>query len=53
MCFHYEKNNNEEAIVAVREAVAKFHGGRIIPEGPARGESKSNGLVEEAAKTVR
>ena len=47
------KSDNEKAIVAVRDAVAKFHGGRVIPEGPAKGESQSNGRAEEAGKTVR
>ena len=47
------KCNGERSIVAVRNAVAKYHGGRVIPEGPAKGESASNGTVEEAGKTVR
>ena len=47
------KSDNENSIVAVRDAVGKFLGGRIIPESPAKGESKSNGEVEEAGKTVR
>ena len=47
------KSDGENAIIAVREAAAKFHGGRIMPEGPAKGESQSNGTVEEAGKTVR
>ena len=33
------KSDGERAIVAVRSALAKFHGGRVIPEGPAKGES--------------
>ena len=47
------KCDNENAIKAVRDAVAKFHGGRIVPEGPAKNESQSNGTAEEAGKTVR
>ena len=47
------KSDGERAIGAVREAVSKFHGGRVIPEAPAKGESQSNGIVEEAGKTVR
>ena len=47
------KSDSENAIVAVRTAVAKFHGGRVIPEAPAKGESPSNGIIEEAGKTVR
>ena len=47
------KSDGESAIVALRNAVAKYHGGRVVPEGPAKGESQSNGVVEEAGKTVR
>ena len=39
--------------MALRDAVAKFHGGRIVPELPPRGHHQSNGLVEEAGKTTR
>ena len=28
-------------------------GGKVVPEGPPKGESQSNGAVEEAGKTVR
>ena len=47
------KSDGERAIRKLRDAVGKFHGGIIIPEGPAKGESQSNGIVEEAGKTVR
>ena len=47
------KCDGEKSIVALRDAIASFHGGEVIPEGPAKGESQSNGLVEEAGKTVR
>ena len=47
------KSDGERAISAVREALAKFHGGKVVPEAPPRGESQSNGVVEEAGKTVR
>ena len=33
--------------------MAKYHGGVVIPEDPAKGESQSNDKVEEAGKTVR
>ena len=39
--------------MAVRDALGKYHGGRIIPEAPPKGESQSNGHVEEAGKTIR
>ena len=41
------------SIVALRDAIANFHGGEVIPEGPAKGESQPNGRVEEAGTTVR
>ena len=47
------KSDNEPAIVALREKVGRRLGGVIIPEGPARGESSSNGKIEEAGKTMR
>ena len=47
------KTDGERAIVAVRDALAKYHGGRVILEAPPRGESQSNGTVEEAGKTIR
>ena len=46
------KSDNEPAMVAFREKLGRTVGGNIIPEGPARGESGSNGAVEEAGKTV-
>ena len=47
------KSDGEPAILAARDALAKYHGGVVVPEGPAVGESQSNGLAEEAGKTVR
>ena len=47
------KSDREPAILAVRDALAKNHGGIVVQERPAVGESQSNGLVEEAGKTVR
>ena len=47
------KSDGEPAILAVRDALAKYHGGMVVEEGPADGESQSNGRVEEAGKTVR
>ena len=47
------KSDGENSIVAVRDALAKYHGGKVVPESPPRGESQSNGAVEEAGKTVR
>ena len=47
------KSDGEPAIVAVRNAVMKYHGGIVIPEAPAKGEKAENGLIEEAGKTIR
>ncbi len=47
------KYDGERSIVAVREALAKYHGGKITPELAPKGESSSNGRVEEVGKTVR
>ena len=47
------KSDCEPAILAVRNAVMKYHGGIVIPEAPAKGEKADNGLIEEAGKTIR
>ena len=47
------KSDGEPSIVAVREAVSRYHGGRVTPEQPPTGESEANGRVEEAGKTLR
>ena len=47
------KSDGEPALLAVRNAIMKYHGGIVIPEGPAKGENAENGLIEEAEKTVR
>ena len=47
------KSYGEPAIVAVRERLSRYHGGKITPEQPPKGESSSNGKVEEAGKTTR
>ena len=47
------KSGGESMIVAVREALAKKHGGIVSPEQPPKGEHASNGVVEEAGKTIR
>ena len=47
------KSDGEPAIVQLRDAVARYVGGRVVPEDVPRGESQSNGTVEEAGKTVR
>ena len=47
------KSDGEPAMVALREAVARFHGGLVVPETSAKGESQSNRAVEGAGRTVR
>ena len=47
------KCDGENALKAFRNALAKYHGGIIIPEAPANGESQSNGAAEAAGKLVR
>ena len=47
------KSDSESALKAFRDALAKYHGGKVIPEAPAKGESQSNGAAEAAGKLVR
>ena len=47
------KSDGEPALLAVRNALMRYHGGVMIPECPAKGEKAENGLIEEAGKTVR
>ena len=47
------RSDGEHSIKAVRDALGKYHGGKITPEQPPPGESQSNGRVEEAGKTLR
>jgi hypothetical protein len=47
------KSDGENSIKAVRDAVGRLLGGRVIPEGPPKGESQANGRIEDAGKTIR
>ena len=47
------KSDGGPALLAFRSAEMKYHGGIMIPEGPAKGEKAENGLIEEAGKTIR
>ena len=47
------KTDGEASIKVVRNRLARQLGGEVVTESPAQGESQSNGLVEEAGKTVR
>ena len=46
------KADGERSLTALRDAVARCHGGIIVPEVSARGESQSNGVAEQAAQVV-
>lgn len=47
------KSDDEPAIVAVRKALARCHGGRATPEQPPTGEHQANGSAEKAERTIR
>ena len=47
------KSDGEPALLAVRNAIMKYHGGIVNPESLAKGETAENGLIEEAGKTIR
>ena len=47
------KSDNESSITSVMSALARYHGGRVVPETSAKGESQSNGRAEEAGKIIR
>ena len=47
------KSDGEPALLAVRSAVMKYHGGIMIPESPAKCEKAENRLIEEAGGIVR
>ena len=47
------KSDGEPALLAVRNAIMEYHGGIVIPEGPAKGEKAENGLIEEAGKLFK
>ena len=46
------KSDGEWYIKALKGALGKYHGGIIIPEVSARGESQSNGCCEHGAQVV-
>ena len=46
------KCDNEPAIQQVRDAMGRYMGGTITPEGPPAGESQANGRVGEAGKSA-
>ena len=47
------KCDGESGMKAFRDTLGRFHGGVVIPESPAKGESQSNGRAEGAGRVVR
>ena len=47
------KSDGEQAMLAVKGAVMKHHGGNVIAEQPAQKGKAENGLVGEAGKIVK
>ena len=46
------KSDGESGLCALRDAIGKFHGGIVITETSARGESQSNGAAEQNVLVV-
>ena len=46
------KSDGEWSIKALKDALGRYHGGIIIPEVSACGESQSNGCCEQGAQVV-
>ena len=47
------KTDGEPAIVALRDTLARHHGGMVAPEVPPTGESQARGSAEEHGKPMR
>ena len=47
------KSDGEPAIVAVREALVRCHGGIVTPQQHPKGEHQASGAAEVAGKIVR
>ena len=47
------KTDGEASIVALREALAKYHGGVVTPETPPTGESQARGSAEDNGRRIR
>ena len=53
MLHHFEMQRREARVETLRNALARHHGGEVIPEEAAKGESQSNGTVEQVGKVIR
>ena len=47
------KTDGESSIVALREALAEYHGGAVTPETPPTGESQAHGSAEDNGRRMR
>ena len=47
------KTDGEPAILALRDTLARYHGGVVAPEVPPTGESQAHGSAEEHGKRMR
>ena len=47
------KTDGEPAIMALRDQLARMHGGQTMVETSAKEEHQSNGIAEESVRTVR
>ena len=47
------KTDGESSIVALRDAVARYHGGIVTPEVPPTGESQAHGSAEDNDRRMR
>ena len=47
------KTDGEASIVALRNALARYHGGAVTPEVPPTGESQAHGSAEDNGRRMR
>ena len=47
------KTDGEASIVALRDAVARYHRGIVTPEVPPTGESQAHGSAEDSGRRMR
>ena len=47
------KSDGEPAMLSVRDAMMKYHGGKVVPERPPKGDKAEHALAEGVGKTIR
>ena len=47
------KTDGEASTVALRNALARYHGGAVTPEVPPTGESQAHGSAEDNGRRMR